>query len=131
MPLKLSPEEVYLLVNKGVATLVQYDKTDNPPDSKDQEEQAQFEEKLLQEENLIYRGVRKQELQNTIKQIVKGKRKRGDDRPEEDILEDELQKSSVVNKEHMVWPVFTETCSVMKGMNFNIQHSIFNISCRI
>lgn len=75
---------------------------------------------MLQEENLIYRDVRKQELQNTIEQIVKGKRKRGDDRPKEDILEEELQKSSVVQKEHMVWPIFTETSSAMKGIYLQI-----------
>lgn len=104
-----------MLINKGIAKLVKYDKLSQAPIQQDKEVLVKFEEELLNEETKIYRDARKEELEQTINKIVAGKRKKGDDRPKADILEAELEKSIGVTKEQMIWPIFTEHLPEMRG----------------
>ncbi|RZC32423.1 tRNA-splicing endonuclease subunit Sen34, partial [Asbolus verrucosus] len=101
LPSQLLPEEALLLVEKGVAKVIdqQYEYT-----SEIKEKYEQFENELLAQQQVIYRNNRKRQLETMIDNIVAAKRKRGDDRPPEEILNEELEKSCKVTKENMIWP---------------------------
>lgn len=116
MPVKLTPEETVFLVEKGIAKLTDYEKVKTAPNEQNKQKLKGFTSDLLKEERKVYLQVRKQELANTIGKIIIGKRKRGDFRPAKDILKSELKKSSAaVTKETMIWPIFTQHASKLKG----------------
>jgi tRNA-splicing endonuclease subunit Sen34 len=101
LPLKLLPEEVLLLIDKGIAKVVDRKFVDTPEVTKKYEE---FENGLLAHEKVVYKNNRKRQLEVMIDAIVAAKRKRGDDRSSEEILNEELEKSCTVTKENMIWP---------------------------
>ncbi|XP_008199513.2 tRNA-splicing endonuclease subunit Sen34 [Tribolium castaneum] len=103
LPLKLLPEEVLLLLDKKLAKLI--DSSVNiTPEIRDKYEQ--FENVLLEEEKVMYKNNRKRQLESMIGDIVAAKRKRGDNRSVEEIFTEELEKSSKINREIMIWPTF-------------------------
>ncbi|XP_060522379.1 tRNA-splicing endonuclease subunit Sen34 [Cylas formicarius] len=101
LPLKLLPEEAFLLLNKNIATLqeIRYMK-------RDRERFKIFEQKLLEQQQIEYKQVRKVQLESLIDKIVQNRRKIGDLRSKEEIFEEELEKSSQINRDNMIWPIF-------------------------
>lgn len=103
------------LVNNGIGTLVEYVKLSSSPTEQDIEKVTDFQKKLFDEEKTIYANLRKEEIKSSLEKIIAGKRKHGDVRSEEIILQDELQKSNVITDNTMIWPIFTEPIKEMKG----------------
>ena len=96
------PEEALLLVDQELAQVINHDFDTTPEDQKKHE---QFEHQLLEEEKIIYRNRRKRQLEVMVDDIVAAKRKRGDTRSSEEIFNDELEKSSQITNQNMIWPI--------------------------
>ncbi|GJQ79005.1 hypothetical protein Trydic_g166 [Trypoxylus dichotomus] len=106
LPLQLLPEEAITLKRKGLAKFVSYPKLKTAPSNLDYQLFNEFKEKLKSELKAVYKKVRKAQIENIIDKIVCGKRKRGDLRSEDDIFEEELNKSCVINDDTLLWPIF-------------------------
>lgn len=102
LPLQLKLEEVLVLLDKNVAVVR---KIDNTKSANDKQKHEEFEANLLQCEINEYRKIRKEQLEGILDKIVENRRQNNDERTREEILEEELNKSTVVTKENMVWPV--------------------------
>lgn len=114
------------LVNNGIAKLVEYVKLNSSPTEQDIENVTNFQKNLFDEEKLIYANLRKEEIKSSLAKIIAGKRKHGDERSEETILQDELQKSSVITDNTMIWPITTEPIKGMKGNGiFKLNSNMF------
>ncbi|ENN73949.1 hypothetical protein YQE_09451, partial [Dendroctonus ponderosae] len=102
LPLKLMPEEALLLVEKELASIWENRNTASElPDPA-----ANLEDSLLEAQQKEYRQLRKRQLLCLIDNIVEKRRSMGDHRSKEEILNDEINKSSTVTKENMIWPIF-------------------------
>lgn len=102
LPTKLLPEEAILLLDKGLAEVVASDSANlnsNQPN-------PVFEEQMLHAEQAEYRQVRKAQLEVLIDKIVAKRRELGDQRSQDEILNEELEKSTHISKENMLWPIF-------------------------
>lgn len=115
--MRLSPEEVIFLVKDGKAVLIKYPDLQSPPTNQYKEEIINFHNKLFCEEKKIYLNLRKDELNLTSKKIIAGKRKHGDTRSDTEILNAELQKSSIISENAIVWPTFIAPLDSIQGKN--------------
>ncbi|XP_066258447.1 uncharacterized protein Tsen34 [Euwallacea similis] len=102
LPSKLLPEEVLLLLDKELAEVVECQSTEIE-DSKSVEA---FENALMQGQQHEYKEMRKAQLETLIDKIVEMRRKLGDHRTKAEIFNEELNKSSNITKENMLWPIF-------------------------
>lgn len=115
LPIKLLPEEVLLLIENDIAELIKYENITTTPTAEDDTILNNLSQQLLEEEKTVYHRLRKEELERTVDKIILGKRKHGDERSREDILKNELNKSSNVTEETMVWPIFMEHSAELRG----------------
>lgn len=76
--------------------------------STEQESYVRFKEDLTAKLKETYREIRKKQIENFIDKIVEGKRKKGDDRCKEEIFEEELNKSSKLADDSVLWPIFCQ-----------------------
>lgn len=113
--MRLNPEEVIFLIKTNKATLIKYSNTNSPPNEHHRKVIGDFHNELVCEEKAIYVNLRKDEINVTSNKIIAGKRKQGDTRSEDVILEEELQKSSAVSEMTMVWPIFTAYVEEIQG----------------
>lgn len=105
LPQKLLPEEVYLLILKKIGKVCSLRKN-SVPISDD------FERNLIESEQKVYKQIREKQLKSIIDSIVEQKRKKGDTRTNEDIFSDELEKSSKINSNQMIWPLLLQSDTV-------------------
>lgn len=115
MPLKLLPEEALLLLNKGLAELIWFPKLCTNPTSIDKRKYKELQDSLQKEQRKLYREIRKEQVEKMMDKIVRGKRKRGDLRDPEDILEDEVRKSCDVTEDNMLWPTMLQHGDSING----------------
>lgn len=101
LPAKLLAEEAILLLDKGLAEVIESDNNFNGI-----HQNPAFEEHMLQAEQAEYRQVRKAQLEVLIDKIVAKRRELGDQRSQDEILNEELEKSTHISKENMLWPIF-------------------------
>ncbi|KAJ8934015.1 hypothetical protein NQ314_013651 [Rhamnusium bicolor] len=119
LPVKLLPEEALLLLEKGIVNIRQITDVNSDIHS-DKQKFQQFENDLLESQIIEYKKSRRMQLESMIDKIVEKRRKINDNRSPEDILNEELEKSSLVTKNNMIWPILltplnfsqTETKSV-------------------
>lgn len=107
------PEEVSLLLNKEIITLVEYKKLFKN-DANDLDVYNNLSKKLLEEEQKIYIESRKQQLECMKDKIILAKRNKGDLRSPEEILEE--SKKPLVNENNMLWPIFMQHLKETKGI---------------
>ncbi|KAL1494085.1 hypothetical protein ABEB36_009738 [Hypothenemus hampei] len=100
LPTKLLPEESLLLLENGLAELCKSDSH-----LVDKAANVDFEQSLLEAQQVEYRQARKAQLEIFIDEIVKKRRILGDTKSKEEILKEEIDKSSTVSKENMLWPI--------------------------
>lgn len=115
LPLRLNPEEVVFLVKSRKAILVKYPDLQTPPSEQYRNQVFNFHNKLISEERAVYTSLRKSELEMTAKHIIAGKRKHGDTRTDETIIDDELKKSTRVSEDAIIWPTFTTPIDGIQG----------------
>lgn len=97
------------LVKNGIAVLKTCPDFITPPNDGARNNIREFQEKLLEEEEKLYKILRKEELESTADKIIQGKRKKGDKRPKEDILQEQLEKFNATTEDAMIWPIFLES----------------------
>lgn len=102
-------DEVSLLIEKNIGTIVRYGQSK----SNDKE----FEKNLLKEQQLVYKHNRKRQLEEMFEEIVSSKRKKGDVRDNSEIFDDELNKSSQISSDKMIWPINVTPASAVIGKN--------------
>lgn len=102
LPLKLMPEEALLLVEKELAGIWENRNTDTALP----EPAANLEDSLLESQQKEYKEIRKNQLLSLIDNIVQKRRSMGDQRSKDEILNEEINRSSTVTKENMIWPIF-------------------------
>ncbi|XP_044744898.1 tRNA-splicing endonuclease subunit Sen34 [Coccinella septempunctata] len=96
LPLKLMPEEVHLLLEKQIGKIVKYAQLKYNED---------FESNLLKEQKVVYMNNRRKQLIEMLNEIVASKRKKGDNREESEIFNEELSKSCEITNDKMIWPI--------------------------
>ncbi|KAJ8956680.1 hypothetical protein NQ318_014035 [Aromia moschata] len=111
LPVKILPEEALLLVEKEIVTIKEITNYNFDPTFSAQKI-GELENHLLQSQTVEYKKCRKLQLESMIDKIVEKRRKMDDNRSPEDILNEELEKSSIVNKNNMIWPI------LMKPLDF-------------
>ncbi|KAK9745963.1 tRNA intron endonuclease, catalytic C-terminal domain [Popillia japonica] len=122
LPLQLLPEEAITLKRKGIANFVNYEKLKETPSDEDYKIFSKFKENLTEGLKSVYRKVRKNQIENVIDNIVRGKRKKGDTRSKDDIFEEELNKSCEINEDTLLWPIFC--CSLNKGSGIEVSENV-------
>lgn len=118
LPVSLLPEEVALLVSKGIAKLVQYSNLQEQPTSEMIEQYRQLMTELLNEQKVVYKEQRKEDLNKIIDKIVAGKKRKHSDGnmgTKEEILEEELNKSCDVTEQNMLVPILNSALQVDEG----------------
>lgn len=100
LPAKITPEEALLLMNRGIVEIREVIKCT------ESNQVSNFESELLDYQIVDYQKTRKVQLESVLDIIVEQKRINNDIRSKEEILEDEINKSSPVTKENMIWPIF-------------------------
>lgn len=85
------------------------------PTEQDREKIENFRKELFNEEKIVYTKLRKEEVSSSLEKIIAGKRKHGDERSEDEILQEELDKSSTITEDAMIWPTLTQAFEEMKG----------------
>ncbi|XP_076259396.1 tRNA splicing endonuclease subunit 34 [Rhynchophorus ferrugineus] len=101
LPAKILPEEALLLLNNNFAVI--HSSCGNICDNL---KENNFEDEFLKAQQIEYRQIRKQQLETLIDKIVSKRRENGDIRTKEEILNEELVKSSAITKDNMLWPIF-------------------------
>ncbi|XP_030751938.1 tRNA-splicing endonuclease subunit Sen34 isoform X1 [Sitophilus oryzae] len=104
LPMKLLPEEVLLLLKKNLAIV--HEGPSHIINNKS--ESNEFEESFLKAQQVKYRDIRKAQLDVVIDKIVDKRNQVGDKRSKEEIFEEELNKSCIITRENMLWPIFLE-----------------------
>lgn len=108
LPVKLLPEEAALLLENNLAKI--YESCSSSANNA--ESRKVFEDTLLKVQQKEYREIRKLQLESLIDKIIEKRRNLGDDRSKEDIFTEELDKSSQISWDNMVWPILLEdNCS--------------------
>nr|XP_022905844.1 probable tRNA-splicing endonuclease subunit sen34 [Onthophagus taurus] len=109
LPVSLLPEEALILKRKGIVKLITLKQILNT-EPRDNQEKAynDFKVKLIKAQKEMYRDIRKKQIELNIKKLIAGKRKKGDDRCEQEIFEEELEKSCCIAEDSMLWPIFCE-----------------------
>lgn len=120
--MQLLPEEAITLKRKGIANFVNYEKLKETPSDEDYKIFSKFKENLTEGLKSVYRKVRKNQIENVIDNIVRGKRKKGDTRSKDDIFEEELNKSCEINEDTLLWPIFC--CSLNKGSGIEVSENV-------
>ncbi|XP_045460680.1 tRNA-splicing endonuclease subunit Sen34 isoform X1 [Harmonia axyridis] len=111
LPLKLMPEEVTLLLAKEIGKVVNFIQSNDTTEN--------FESNLLEEQRLVYKNNRKRQLEEMFTDIIASKRKKGDTREESEIFNEELNKSSQIPKDKMIWPItLTSLSSVTENVDY-------------
>lgn len=101
LPLKISPEEALVLLNKNIVEIreiINYNDNGNDFNA--------FEKEMLECQIVDYRKTRKIQLENVLDMIMERCRKNNDNRSQEEILREELKKTPPVTKDNMIWPIF-------------------------
>ncbi|XP_018566124.1 tRNA-splicing endonuclease subunit Sen34 [Anoplophora glabripennis] len=111
LPVKILPEEATLLLNKEIVSV--YEVTNYSSLEKDKIED--FENNLLQHEIIEYKKIRRAQLESVIDKIVEKRRKTGDDSSPEEILNSELEKSTSVTKDNMIWPILMQPLNISEA----------------
>lgn len=111
LPVKIIPEEVILLVEKGMVSVCEITNFNNSDLEK--HEIKEFEDSLLQHEIVEYKKIRRAQLENVIDKIVEKRLKAGDSSSREEILNEELEKSTVT-KNNMIWPILMQPLNIAK-----------------
>ncbi|XP_019881494.2 uncharacterized protein LOC109609293 [Aethina tumida] len=101
LPVKLLHEEVLFLLEQGIAELYLVE----PGIS---EESDSFSNELLKNQKIEYKKIRRKQLELIIDKIVQKRRNSGDIKPTQDILEEELDKSCIINLDNFIWPIFLQ-----------------------
>lgn len=102
LPLQLRTEEVLLLLEKNVA-VVRKINTERQPKAKEMQEE--FENALLESEMREYKKNRLIQLEGMKESLIEKRRRKGDARSDDEILREELDKSVIIKKENMIWPI--------------------------
>ncbi|XP_026465302.1 tRNA-splicing endonuclease subunit Sen34 [Ctenocephalides felis] len=117
LPLALLPEEVLLLVNKGIARLIRRKGLDIAPSESEQHAFQELNEKLYQEQVTLLKQLRENEIKSTVDKIVEGKRKKQladrDDGNEQhlskdDLIQAEISKIVPAQRQHTLVEIFSE-----------------------
>lgn len=117
----LLPEEAVLLMRKKLAKLVKYEDLSKEPLPKEAVDlNDKFRKDLLDEERKVFKEIRKKQLEHMKHKIVQAKRKKGDLRSDQEILEEELNKSSLINEDNMIWPIFCQHVHGIKGTAIDV-----------
>lgn len=111
LPMKISIEEALLLLEKGVVNIKEVEQT-NLNLGMSQGDLEQYQENLLQSQVVHYKKIRKKQLEGMIDKIVEKRRQRNDTRSAEDILTEELEKSTVITADTMLWPILNSCDTV-------------------
>lgn len=101
LPVKISPEEAVFLLNTGIVEIREITKNEYDTSQLDT-----FETQMLEYQITDYKKTRKIQLENVMDMILEQRRKNNDNRSKEDILKEELEKTSPVTKDNMIWPIF-------------------------
>ncbi|KAG5878408.1 hypothetical protein JTB14_029681 [Gonioctena quinquepunctata] len=119
LPLKISPEEAYLLIHKKIANVMTISKDDNgmPKTESNSKAIKEYEDELFQAQVEEYKKCRKTQLENVIDEIVEKRRKVNDNRSADEILNDELEKSSIMSKDSMIWPILLAPNNIEKSVS--------------
>ncbi|XP_060066827.1 tRNA-splicing endonuclease subunit Sen34-like [Ylistrum balloti] len=110
LPLYLMPEEVSLLLNKGVAVLVKGDDLLQTPTQQQIEEYHEICDNNFQEQVELFRDDRRKEIEQNLPKIVEGKkekrRKEIEERKKagEDVDESELEKDIIIDADSIPIP---------------------------
>lgn len=118
LPVCLLPEEVSLLVSKGIAKLMKYTNLQEQPTSEMIEQYHQLMTELLNEQKVVYKEQRKEDLNKIIDKIVAGKKRKHSDGnigTKEEILEEELNKSCDITEQNMLVPILNSALQVDKS----------------
>lgn len=126
LPVKISPEEAIFLCDKGIVEvreIIKYEYKNSQIDK--------FETQMLEYQIADYKKTRKIQLENVIDMIMEQRRKNNDNRSKEEILKEELEKSSPVTKENMIWPILL--CEDVQESNTRLVSTdiIQNLTTRI
>lgn len=116
--MSLLPEEVVLLVSKNIAKVVHYPSLQDAPSEIAVEESQELLQDLLEEQKVIYKEIRKRDLEKVIDKVIAGKKRKNSGNivgTREEILEEELNKSSNVTEDNMLTPIFTSPLDSCKG----------------
>lgn len=119
LPVKIIPEEAILLLEKAIVSI--YEVTNYNDSDLKKQEVTEFEDSLLQHEIFEYKKIRRAQLENVIDKIVERWRKVGSTSSREEILNEELEKSTSVNKNNMIWPILMQPLNSSKLDKKHIQ----------
>lgn len=112
LPFALLPEEALFIINLGIAKLVSQ-KTDLT-DPKVKEYYEDLKSNILQHQKTLYLEERSKQIQHYKVNIISGKRKHGDNRPEEEILKEELDKPIKIDENTLLWPIINKSPHVIE-----------------
>ncbi|KAJ8922973.1 hypothetical protein NQ315_001519 [Exocentrus adspersus] len=110
LPVKLLPEEAVLLLENDLISV--YEVVNFPDASTYKQQFEEFERGLLQAEVAEYKEIRRKQLESIIDKIVE---KKGKDRSPEEVLNEELAKSSVVTTNNMIWPILMQPLNLSEA----------------
>ncbi|XP_023016653.2 tRNA splicing endonuclease subunit 34 [Leptinotarsa decemlineata] len=113
LPLKVSPEEAFLLFQKKIANVLEIS-TETLKNNRDKEVMKDYEDGLFRAQVEEYKKIRRIQLENIIDKIVENRRKVNDNRSADEILKEELKKSSSMTKDNMIWPIMSAPSNVTK-----------------
>ncbi|XP_018335485.1 tRNA-splicing endonuclease subunit Sen34 isoform X2 [Agrilus planipennis] len=120
MPVILLPEEVYLLVTRKLANVVTLPEITEEPLEEAEKKFKNYTEELYKEEQVVFKEIRRKELEGMIDKIVEGKCNKDKDdvaiiHSKKEILEQELEKSGNISEQHMLWPIVTKHYNELTG----------------
>lgn len=102
LPVQLTPEETLFLLNKD---LVEIREVVNFSSEQEKDSLKKYESELLEQQKIEYKKSRRIQLENMLDLIVEQKKKLNDTRSPEEIFNEELDKSTLVTDENMIWPI--------------------------
>ncbi|XP_033727820.1 tRNA-splicing endonuclease subunit Sen34-like isoform X2 [Pecten maximus] len=120
LPLYLMPEEVSLLLNKGVAVLVKGDNPLESPTQQQMEEYQQLCDNNFKDQVELFRDDRRNEIRQNLPKIIEGKkekrRKEIEERKKagEDVDEAELEKEIIVDVDSIPIPTLPRSQALVQ-----------------
>ncbi|CAH1104731.1 unnamed protein product [Psylliodes chrysocephalus] len=100
LPIKISPEEACLLVDKNIVTIQESPKEITKTDA-EKRKLEQYETELLDAQTMEYKRARRDQLETVADQIMV---KQNNDKTREEIISEELAKLTAVTRDNMIWP---------------------------
>lgn len=111
LPMELMPEEVFVLLTKGIAGLGEFKELDSSLDSNITEERNHMHKHSFETQAILFKEERKLQLTRIGDKIIEGKRKKYQQKSEPfdevKALQEEIDKIPNMSEENMMIQIFT------------------------